>query len=166
MTLPAHTSVVPTEPSFAETNEPMSGRQPRQVRGRCRRQLAARLSGACACYGRQDPGCRGLQAACTDSRRRSLQCQQSAGSDSPQRRQGDGGRSEGQTRGSGRAGEQPVPKAEEQAAAAETNENLATPVPQHVPLASIKSASRRRTRMARLNTRSHATRTRTRAKRQ
>ena len=38
-------------------------------------------------------------------------------------------------------GEQPVPKAEEQAAAAETNENLATPVPQHVPLASIKSES-------------------------
>ena len=28
-----------------------------------------------------------------------------------------------------------------QAAAAETNENLATPVPQHVPLASIKSES-------------------------
>ena len=38
-------------------------------------------------------------------------------------------------------GEQPVPKAEEQAAAAKTNENLATPVPQHVPLASIKSES-------------------------
>jgi hypothetical protein len=38
-------------------------------------------------------------------------------------------------------GEQSVPKAEEQAAAAETNENLATLVPQHVPLASIKSES-------------------------
>ena len=38
-------------------------------------------------------------------------------------------------------GEQPVPKAEELAAAAETNKNLATPVPQHVPLASIKSES-------------------------
>ena len=35
-----------------------------------------------------------------------------------------------------------MPKAEEQAAAAETNENLATPVPQHdMPLASIMSES-------------------------
>ena len=38
-------------------------------------------------------------------------------------------------------GEQSVPNAEEQAAAAEPNENPATPVPQHVPLASIKSES-------------------------
>ena len=37
-------------------------------------------------------------------------------------------------------GQQPVPKVEEQAAAAEPpNENPATPFPQHVPLASIKS---------------------------
>ena len=34
-----------------------------------------------------------------------------------------------------------MPNAEEQAAAAEPNENPATPVPQHVPLASIKSES-------------------------
>jgi hypothetical protein len=66
--------------------------------------------------------------------------EQSAGSDSPQRRQGE------QTEEAVKAkpvdqGEQPVPKAEEQAAAAETNENLATPVPQHMPLASIKSES-------------------------
>ena len=37
-------------------------------------------------------------------------------------------------------GEQPVPNAEEQPAAAKPNENPATPV-QHVPLASIKSES-------------------------
>ena len=38
-------------------------------------------------------------------------------------------------------GKQPVPKAEEQPAAAKPNENPATPVAQHVPLASIKSES-------------------------
>jgi len=38
-------------------------------------------------------------------------------------------------------GEQPEPNAEEQPAAAKPNENPATPVAQHVPLASIKSES-------------------------
>ena len=38
-------------------------------------------------------------------------------------------------------GKQPVPKAEEQPAAAKPNENPATPVAQHVPLASMKSES-------------------------
>ena len=38
-------------------------------------------------------------------------------------------------------GEQPVSNAEEQPAAAKPNENPATPVAQHVPLASIKSES-------------------------
>ena len=144
MTLPAHTSVVPTEPSFAETNpcqavsharcSASSARpMPTAIGSSARRRLCLLL------YGRQDPVCRGLQAACTESRRRTLQCQQSAGSDSPHN-------AAKETEEAVKAkpvdqGEQPVPKAEEQAAAAETNENLATPVPQHMPLASIKSES-------------------------
>ena len=79
-------------------------------RRRCRRQLAARLAGACVCYGRQDPDCQchGPQAACTNTCRPTLQCPQFAGSS--QRRQGEEENSEVQTCGRGRGrgrGQQP-----------------------------------------------------------